>query len=92
MSQQPLTDKVVEQYGNGHMSFCASRKLTEQSDLAVPELVCKALALAFPIANDVGVCSEVNVDVLTHLLLILSFAQEWIKGSSGLTVRECNLK
>ena len=87
MSQHPLSDKVVERYGNGHKIFCASRKLTNQSDLAVPELVRKALALAFPISNDVALGAEGNVDVLAHLLLILCLAHEWIKGSADHTVR-----
>lgn len=87
MSQHPLSDKVVEQYGNGHMIFSASKNLTSQSEPALPELVCKALALAFPISKDVALSPEVNTDVWTYLLLILCFAQEWIKVLPCDTVR-----
>lgn len=69
------------------MIFSASKNLTSQSEPAVPELVCKALALAFPISKDVALSPEVNTDIWTYLLLILCFAQEWIKGLPNDTVR-----
>ena len=88
MSQQPLSDKVIEQYGTGNMIFSASRNLTSHSELELPELVCKALALAYPISDNVALSPEVNTDVLAQLLLILCFAQEWIKESNSHEVRE----
>jgi len=87
VSQQPLSDKVIEQYGTGNMIFSASRNLKSHSELELPELVCKALALAYPISDNVALSPEVNTDVLAHLLLILCFAQEWVKESNSHEVR-----
>lgn len=70
------------------MIFSASRNHTSHSELELPELVCKALALAHPISDNVALFPEVNTDVLAHLLLILCFAQEWIKESNSQEVRE----
>lgn len=87
MSQQPLSDKVVEQYGDGHRIFCTSKNLIRQSEHTLPELVYKALVLAFPISKGVALSPEVNADVLAQLLLILCLALEWIKGLPSDTVR-----
>ena len=80
---------MIEQYGSGRWIFCSSKNLISQSEHTIPELVYKALVLAFPVSNGVALNPEVNMDVLAQLLLILCFAWEWIKELPSDTVRGC---